>query len=35
MRRNVFLSVYNRATSLDQTKAIMKEKRAAKSFICA
>ena len=35
MKRNVVLSRYNRATYLDQTQAIMYEKRVAKSFICA
>ena len=35
MRRNAVLSMYNRATYLDQTQAIVYEKSAAKSFICA
>ena len=33
MRKNVALGTYNRATYLDQTQAIMKEKHVAKSFL--
>ena len=33
MRRNVVLRVSNGATYLDQTQAIMEEKRVVKSFI--
>ena len=34
MRINVVLSSYNLAIYLDQTQAIIQEKRVAKSLIC-
>ena len=33
--RHVVLSAYNRATYLDQTQAVVQEKRVAKTLVCA